>query len=245
MKSKFGILGLCLTVMCVLNIEKAAAWGTTGHRVVAEIADRHLTKKARKNIQKIIGNEKLAYWANWADFIKSDPDPVLNTTGSWHFVNTASNLNFEQFKVALQGTGDNNLYKAYLRIKNEAKTNRNLPLEKKKQDLYYIIHMFGDAHQPMHVSREEDQGGNKVEVTYFGRKTNLHRVWDSELVDAEKYSYTEYAAVLDVYNAAKYKTYKASFEEVLFESHELANKIYKDAENYKNLKRVLPSSRYG
>ena len=235
MKIKNSILGLLVLFLFVAQMPKASAWGMTGHRVIAEIAERHLDKKTKKNIQKIIGNQKLAYWSNWADFIKSDPNPFLNTTGSWHFVNTNANLTFEQFNQELQASGENNLYKAYNRIKTEAKSNKKLEMLTQQQNLYYIIHLFADAHQPMHVSREIDQGGNKVEVMFFGRKTNIHRVWDSDLVDNEKYSFMEYADVLDIHNKAYYSKYLVSFEEALYGSHEIANKIYRDAEHNANL----------
>lgn len=235
MSIKIKLVGVITLGLLLGQIQKVSAWGMTGHRVISEIAERHLTKKTKKNIKNIIGNQKIAYWSNWADFIKSDPNPALNKTGSWHFVNTNANLSFEQFKTELASSSDNNLYKAYLRIKNDAKTNKNLTLEQKQQNLYYIIHLFGDAHQPMHVSREADQGGNKVEVNFFGRKTNIHRIWDSELVDNEQYSFMEYAVLLDIYDNSYYNKYLVSFEQTLYESHELANKIYADAENNANL----------
>lgn len=235
MKNKINAVLLVAASLIFGQIEKASAWGMTGHRVISEIAEKHLTKKAKKNIQKIIGNQKIAYWSNWGDFIKSDPDPALNTTGSWHFVNTPGNLTFEQFNQELQNSPENNLYKSYLRVKAEAKNAKDLTLKQQQHNFYYIIHLFADAHQPMHVGRAEDLGGNKIEVMFFGRKTNIHRVWDSDLVDNEKYSFTEYASVLDVYAKDYYKKYDVSFEQALFETHELSNKIYADVENNANL----------
>ncbi|GGH19163.1 S1/P1 Nuclease [Sphingobacterium alkalisoli] len=236
MKHKISIALTLVGLISIASIQTAQAWGMTGHRVIAEIAERHLTKKAKKHIKGIIGKQKIAYWSNWADFIKSDPDPKLNQTGSWHFVNTNADLTFQQFSYELLQSSDNNLYKAYLRIKERAKSSRDISLLEKQHDLYYIIHLFADAHQPMHVSREADLGGNKVEVTFFGRKTNIHRVWDSDLVENEKYSFTEYADVLDIHNSQFYIKYRdCTFEEMLFQSHELANKIYKDAADNANL----------
>lgn len=103
--------------------------------------------------------------------------------------------------------------------------------------MYFIIHLLGDAHQPMHVSRAEDLGGNKIEVEFFGKKANIHRVWDSDLVDNEKYSYTEYARVLDIYNNAYYRQYtNTNFEQWLYESHQLANLIYDAVAENANLR---------
>ena len=229
------LVALLLVLFTFGQQQQVFAWGMTGHRVISEIAEQHLSKKAKKNIEKIIGKQPIAYWSNWADFIKSDPDPALNKTGSWHFVNTQGNLSFEDFTATLKASPEDNLYKAYLRIKNETKGNKNLNPLQQQQNLYYLVHLFADAHQPMHVSRAEDLGGNKIEVSFFGRKTNIHRVWDSDLVDNEKYSYTEYARVLDIFNSNHYRQYQCSFEQALYESHELANKIYKDVEYNANL----------
>jgi hypothetical protein len=55
----------------------------------------------------------------------------------------------------------------------------------------------GDIHQPLHVGCCDDNGGNKVKVKWFGRDTNLHTVWDSNMIDDTKLSYTELASYLD------------------------------------------------
>ncbi|MCA5004878.1 S1/P1 nuclease [Sphingobacterium bovistauri] len=235
MKNKLNAVVLLTACIILSQLQKAQAWGMTGHRVIAEIAERHLTKKAKRNLQKIIGNQHIAYWSNWADFIKSDTSAAFKKTGSWHFVNTSANLTFDQFNVELEQSSDNNLYKAYLNVKKETIQNKDLTLSQQQQNLYFILHLFADAHQPMHVGRAEDLGGNKIEVMFFGRKTNIHRVWDSDLVENEQYSYTEYASVLDIYDKNYYKKYNVSFAQALYETHQLANKIYADVEQNANL----------
>lgn len=235
MKIKISAVVFIMTSFLFIQIQKANAWGMTGHRVISEIAERHLTKKAKKNIQKIIGNQKIAYWSNWADFVKSDTSPEMKKTGSWHFVNTSGNLTFEQFNAELQQSPADNLYKAYLNVKKQTIDSKALSLTQQQQNLYFIIHLFADAHQPMHVGRAEDLGGNKIEVMFFGRKANIHRIWDSDLVDNEKYSFMEYAYVLDIHDKKYYEKYEVSFEKALYETHELANKIYADVEHNANL----------
>jgi hypothetical protein len=235
MKNRINTVLLLAACLILGQIEKANAWGMTGHRVISEVAERHLNKKAKENIQKVIGNQHIAYWSNWADFIKSDTSAVLKKTSSWHFVNTSANLNYDQFYTELQQSPENNLYKAYLNVKKETIENKALSLTQQQQNLYFILHLFADAHQPMHVGRAADLGGNKIEVMFFGRKTNIHRIWDSDLVDNEQYSYTEYASVLDIHDKNYYKKYNVSFEQALYETHQLANKIYADVELNANL----------
>ena len=228
------IKGLLAMALC-FQLSSVFAWGTTGHRVVAEIAERHLTKKAKKNIGKIIGQQKLAYWANWGDFIKSDPNPEFKKLGNSHFINLNSNLPWADFQLGLESSADENLYKTALRIEKSF-ADKTIPMDQKKQNLYFLIHILGDAHQPMHVSSAEDQGGNKIEVSWFGKKSNIHRVWDSDLVDNEKYSYTEFATVLDVNNKKENEQLAAGeLANWLYESNQLAEKIYADIANNANL----------
>ncbi|WP_410528240.1 hypothetical protein [Sphingobacterium sp. T2] len=54
----------------------------------------------------------------------------MNSTGSWHFINTPGNLTFEQFNQELLRSADNNLYKSYLRIKEEVKHNKDNVVER-------------------------------------------------------------------------------------------------------------------
>ena len=226
MMKKFIMLSLIFSLFVNQEVQ---AWAMTGHRVIAEIAERHLSKRAKKNIQKIIGQQKLAYWSNWADFVKSDPE-LNKRTSSWHYINADGNQSLEQFRQTLAQSSPENLYKAYLRLKEQTLTEgKALSLEQQQQTLYFIVHLFADAHQPMHVGRVEDLGGNRVEVNFFREQTNIHAVWDSDLVDNEMYSYTEYADVLDIHPSSYYNKYRTSFEDVLYESHTLANRIYADA----------------
>ncbi|RZK60871.1 MAG: S1/P1 Nuclease, partial [Pedobacter sp.] len=90
-----------------------------------------------------------------------------------------------------------------------------------------LVHMVGDLNQPMHTARKEDLGGNKVYVTWFGEKSNLHRVWDDQLIDYQKLSYTEFANAIDFPTkqeliASKTKTLK----DYVYGSFEVCNQIY-------------------
>jgi hypothetical protein len=206
------------------------AWGTTGHRVVVEIAENHLSCKAKRQIKKIIGKQPLAYWANWGDFIKSNPD--WKHADSWHYLNFPQGLSRPDFDKSLENSTDVNLYKRALIIMEDLKNHKNLSLEKKQENLYFLIHMLGDAHQPMHIGREEDLGGNKVEVEWFRSKTNIHSVWDSKIIDFQNYSYTEYAEVLD-HHSKKYNKalVEGSFEDWLYDSYQKTENIYANVKN--------------
>lgn len=202
------------------------AWGLTGHRIIAEIAENHLSGKAKREIKKLMGKESLAYWANWPDYIKSDTTGVWKEASAWHFVNVDPQSGFKSFETKLKEQAGSNLYNQ-IKVLSEQIKNPNTPVKDKKIALIFLIHIMGDSAQPMHTGRAGDLGGNRVNVTYFGDKTNLHSVWDGKLVDSQKYSYSEYAKLLDIKPKKEVKEIqKGSLEDWLYDSHQIANKIY-------------------
>lgn len=202
------------------------AWGLTGHRIIAEIAENHLSGKARREIKKIMGKERLAYWANWSDFIKSDTTGVWKQASTWHYVNIDPQADFKTFEQHLKAQAAPSLYTQIKTLSAQVK-DKKTPEKDRKIALVFLIHIIGDLAQPLHVGRAEDLGGNKINVTYFGDKTNLHSVWDSRLVDSQKYSYTEYSKLLDIKSDEEVKQIQSgTLEDWLYDSHKIANKIY-------------------
>jgi len=217
---------VCAVVFFVLlaSSQPGFAWGVTGHRVVAEIAQRHLNGKARKALKELIGDQSLAYWANWADFVKSDS--TYRYASRWHYVDLPAHLEKDAFVEALKALQGENLFSRIPVLEDRVK-DRNLSPGERQFALKYLIHLIGDAHQPLHVGRDEDQGGNKISVTWFGKTSNLHIVWDELLVDFQQWSYTEYATALDMADKATVAQLQSgNLEDWLYESHALSDRIY-------------------
>ncbi|MEJ8803284.1 S1/P1 nuclease [Pontibacter sp. H249] len=216
---------LLLIGLMVYLPSQAMAWGMLGHRIVGEIADRNLTKKARKNIQKILGNETVAMASNWADFIKSDPS--YDYLGPWHYINVKQGVTLDEFTRFVMQDTSTNVYTKLNMMVSELKNNKNLPQDKKEMYLRLIIHMVGDIHQPMHAGRPEDLGGNRVRLTWFNTPTNLHRVWDEQLIEYQQLSYTEYATVLNHASKTQRNTWQqAPVSNWIYESYLIADKLY-------------------
>lgn len=178
-------VSILVAVSLAVSAQPALAWGKTGHRVVGEIADNYLSPEARGNVVAILGKESLAEASNWPDFMKSDPDQYWQKTASpWHYVTVPTG---QKYKSA-PPEGD-----AITALKTFTATvrNSNAPLKDRQQALRFIIHIVGDLHQPLHVGNGTDRGGNDIKVTWFGKPTNLHSVWDSELLDDQQLSYSE------------------------------------------------------
>jgi len=47
--------------------------------------------------------------------------------------------------------------------------------------LKFVIHFVGDIHQPLH-DEALDVGGNDIDVTFNGVSTNLHAIWDTNMI---------------------------------------------------------------
>lgn len=213
-------------LLTLLSFNFAYSWGTTGHRVIAEIAENHLSGKAKRNLKKIIGDQKLAYWANWPDNIKSDTTGVWKPTEKWHYVNVNPQSDKKQFADSLKAQKAPNIYTQIKILSEQIKDKKTLAKDKEIA-LRFLVHLVGDAAQPLHIGRLEDLGGNKIKLNYFGSSTNLHSLWDSKMVDFEKYSYTEFARVLDVKSKKEVEQIQSgTLEDWLYDSHKEANRIY-------------------
>lgn len=227
LRSLKSILKLSLLVILLPFSSTAYCWGLTGHRIVGEIAQQHLSGKAKKELKKLIGKETLAWWSNWPDFIKSDSS--WRHADPWHYVNVPPGLSKDSFVLALKNLEVKSLYSQLYATMSEL-GNKSLPLEQRQVALRFLIHLMGDMHQPLHVGRAEDQGGNKIVVYWFDRKTNLHSLWDTWLLDNQNYSYTEYARLLDIAPRQQADAWKqGSIEDWLYESYLLAAQIYDSA----------------
>lgn len=222
-----------IAVFFIFGIAEASAWGVTGHRVVAEIAENHLTNRAKRKLKKLIGKQKLAYWANWPDNVRNSPE--WKNTSTWHYVNIPPQESKEQFIEQLKNNNKPNIYTAIQNVKGVI-VDKNTPDADREIYLRFLVHFLGDMMQPMHTGKEEDLGGNLIKIQFFKKDTNLHSLWDSGLIDNTKYSYTEYARVLDVKSKEEINQIQSgSLEDWFYESHQAANQLYasvKPGENY-------------
>ena len=220
------VLKISLVILLFSFPVKAMCWGQLGHRIVAEIADSYLTAKTKAEIKKILGNESIAMASNWGDFIKSDS--TYKYLDTWHYINFEKNLTYNQLKEVLKkDTGKvDDAYSAIVFLTKELKK-KSLSLEKKRMYLKLLIHFVGDIHQPLHVSPVGSTGGNDIKVQWFGQSSNLHRVWDSDLIEGQQLSYTEYAGYLNHTTAAQRKKWQAEpISKWLYDSYVLAQDLH-------------------
>ncbi|MFZ1785253.1 MAG: S1/P1 nuclease [Ferruginibacter sp.] len=200
------------------------AWGMLGHRIVGQIADSYLTKKTKKEIFNILGNESIAMASNWPDFIKSDP--AYAYLNNWHYINFKGGFSEAEIKDYLATDSLTDVYTKINWLSGQLK-NKELEQDKKGFYLRLLIHLVGDIHQPLHVGRYEDLGGNKIRVTWFKDSVNLHQVWDSKLIEHQQLSYTEYASAINYTTKSQRKAWEAEpVSEWVWQSYQVAGKIY-------------------
>ena len=205
--------------ICLQQV-RASDWGKTGHRVVGKVAQDHLTPKTKAAVDALLDGMSLAFVSTYADEIRSDSR--YDYLDTWHYVNMDKDTRYTSAKKNPDGdivTAINNCVEV---LKDPAK-----PKADKAFYLKLLVHFIGDIHQPMHAGRKPDRGGNEIELTWFGEPTNLHRLWDTDLIEHYDMSYTELAQHLPKLTAQeKEKRMTAPRLDWAHESQDLANTIY-------------------
>lgn len=199
---------------------KAFSWGKTGHRVVAEIAERNLDLKAKKGMKDLLGVDSLSRIANYPDEIRSDR--AYDYTSTWHYTSIPTGKTYFDQKR----NKDGDIIEALFRM-DEVLRDPKKSKEDKAFALKFMVHLMGDLHQPLHVGLAEDRGGNNVHIKWFKAETNLHTVWDESIIDFQQLSYTEYATFLNHYTENEKKDIsKGNFIDWAQESQELRSMVY-------------------
>jgi hypothetical protein len=219
--------------------DEAVFWGKNGHRATGKIAEKHLTRKAKRSIDKILKGQSLAFVATYADEIKSDKK--YNKYYSWHYINMDLDQTYEEAEKNPKGdlvTGINTCIEI-LNDKNSSDNEKNFHLK-------MLVHFMGDLHQPMHIGRKEDKGGNSIQVEWFGKGSNLHRVWDTNMIDDWEMSYIELADNADDLSKTQIETIeKGTLIDWVNEVHVVTNEVYNSVEKGENLRYKYSYNHFG
>lgn len=156
--------------------QQALGWGRKGHAIVAEIAMGMVDSSVRAQVRHILGDMTLEEAGNWMDDKRSDKH--YDYMKSWHYVDFEKGTQYEH-------NDDHNVVNEMANAINQLEHRENLDNLDIQKNVLVIFHLVGDMHQPLHCGYHDDQGGNKVQVKYLGKETNLHRVWDSEIIESE------------------------------------------------------------
>lgn len=193
---------LAVALVTLLScVPVAMAWGPRGHRIVAELAEAQLTPQARAEVQQLLalrGAHHLDEIAVWADDLRDTDPELFRRTKRLHFVNFHSRdclydppRDCRNGECAVAAIGK---YSAIL-------ANRTNPPAQRAEALAFVVHFVGDIHQPLHADYRHDAGGNDYQVRWHGHGTNLHRVWDSSMLDSTQLTADQWTDRLEAQRA--------------------------------------------
>lgn len=190
------MIKIALTAMVLsFCITRANGWGATGHHVVGEVAYRYLTPKARKKLDLILESQSLATAGTWMDEVRSNRR--YNYMSDWHWVTIPGGANYESSKKNPNGDVIQTIGRVMQQLKSGSVSGK-----KEAMSLKILIHLVGDIHQPLHVGTGLDRGGNETRVKWMGRSSNLHQVWDSDMIDDANLSYADLTSFLKTLSRA-------------------------------------------
>ena len=218
---RYLILVFLMTAVSYGNTE---FWGKTGHRVVGEVAQKYLTGKAKRKIKKLLKGQSLAEVANYADAIKSDRN--FDAFIPWHYVNFDPDQEYRN----ITPSPDGDVVMGILRCREILENDQSSEADR----VFYLkmlIHLVGDLHQPMHAGRAADRGGNDIQIQWFSNGSNLHRLWDTNMINHYGMSYTELTRKVDKLSRKDRQALQAGdVYSWVEESQDIANELYDSVE---------------
>jgi hypothetical protein len=207
------------------------SWGVTGHRTIGRIAENHLSPSARAAVNELLGSASLADVSTWADEVRNQPE--YRHTSSWHFLNLPLGLNYAQFEQQVARMTGDNVYSALLN-QEHILGDKSTSKDQKTEALKFIVHFVGDLHQPMHISRAEDKGGNTIQLNYGGEGTNLHSLWDTKLLEHQGLTYEQLAEKYDHASPAQIRQWQSDpLMKWIWESYEISSRLYAEIDAMK------------
>jgi len=171
--SKARHILLALVVLLPISSD-AWAWGDQGHKVICEIAMRLVQPSTRAEIQKLISNDQ--QFDTFSDSCIWPDHP--RQRASEHFVNLPRDSDGLHSDACPSATA---CVVTAIKTDFEVLSSNNASQAQKLASLKFLGHWVGDIHQPLHVSFEDDRGGNSILVTGICGG-NLHSAWDTCLV---------------------------------------------------------------
>ena len=204
---------LLIFLLTLLAAGPTLAWGQLGHRMVGELAQRHISPAAKAEVAMLLAGEAdptLGGVAMWADQLRdTDPDR-FKATSRWHYINAqGGGCGFDMARDCPDGGCVVSAINTQLAILAD----RTQPLQARRDALKFVVHFVGDVHQPMHAGNRTDRGGNNFQVSLrtplepeaYARKnyvdgvmgTNLHSIWDYYILAGRGLGLAAYSDRLD------------------------------------------------
>jgi nuclease S1 len=151
------------------------AWGHIGHHVASMMAEERLSPRALAAVHDLLGpGISLADVSTWADEQRDVPG-----SGPWHYVNVPITDSRYDSKYCQPGGCVVSKVQDFKRVLQDPKAGRT----EKQEALKFLVHFIEDLHQPLHVGDTGSRGGNDTQVRFYNSGSNLHKVWDSQIIE--------------------------------------------------------------
>jgi hypothetical protein len=221
-----ALAGKCLSVavffLLAVNSVQSWAFGVDGHRITVTIAENHLSNKTAAALAQISGGKPLAELALWPDQIRGAQK--WSHTKPWHYINIKDQQRFADLRRSSKGDVLSALNESYKQLK-DPRTGK----QQRREALGFFLHLAGDIHQPLHVGRYSDLGGNRISIKWLGQKKrrNLHWVWDTGLIKTDGLDVNQYSAPIDRSTPEQRRNWQSdSFLDWAKESKRLRAQVY-------------------
>lgn len=176
--------------LCLLALPPVAvAYGPAGHAIAGRAAEALLCAPAREAVADLADGASLAEIGRWADTIRSDPR--YEASAPWHYMNIADDGAIAAYVHPPEGDVLWAITHFRARLADDG-----LARAERLEALRFLTHFVVDIHQPLHVGRAADRGGNTIDVVHDGETLNLHRFWDSGALELDGGGIAGYAAEL-------------------------------------------------
>jgi S1/P1 Nuclease len=163
-----------LSFFLLLMVPKQSfSWGRNGHKIIIEIAFTYLSDQTKNNILYYLNGMSPEDASCWMDEVRGD--------NAYDYMKPYHYADFEKGEPATNLTGDNIIGVLNSTLKS-LEDSKQLSNEQIKTELLYLLHLIGDIHQPLHVGYPDDKGGNTYQISFMGNGSNLHKVWDTEII---------------------------------------------------------------
>jgi hypothetical protein len=227
-----------IVVLTFLIVDQAGtpvrAWGRLGHRVTSRIAEKHLNRKAIEAVEALLDEgETLADASTWADEHRGR----LPKTAPWHYVDVP----LDGPRYAARFSGDvwtkgcivDKIHEFKATLKDSSRS-----VEDRRFALRFLIRCVEYLHQPCHVGDNGDKGGNRTQVRFFDKGSNMHRLWDTDMIERTGNTEDSWLADLAALDTpeARAAAMKGTVEDWATESLLAARQAYQVPETGKRLK---------
>lgn len=167
---------LSLFIVFVFFSTSSFAWNKKGHQMVAQVAMHFLDDTTKMKVKKNLGKMSFEDAATWMDDMRADK--FYDFMRPWHYINIDKGQEYKPLP-------ERDIVTVLHSVIKELRQKQTLKKERIKTDLCVLFHTIGDLHQPLHVGYGVDRGGNDALLSFKGYNSNLHGVWDYEIIETE------------------------------------------------------------